>query len=587
MGAKESRFPPTEEIICPNCPLTPIISIFLNEDAILTCEFRCPNLHFGIFTFSELFKNKNKHGNICNRCKKENNGLDKELLYCGTCKEFFCNNCRPQHDKEKESHKILIEKSRVNYTCLEHNKNFIGYCFSCLVDVCSECKRHDKHIVKEFEEFSSNESNKDTLEYYLDNYNNYIHNFKRQIHYNKIMFEEFKKRNLELLDFVKYLNDHFLYRKKSNKLNSEIIINYLNIPVFDYNVDNKVYKSAKEFEKYCKHHLILEYKPISQICTFSKNKQDFNLSRLNLVKHFSLESEQPKYFKYSSMGDAIIFFSGTCIYFLSANTSDKKVYKIRLESQIFSLNILNKNILCACIADKKNIYLYKLTSNPPYYGENDIFPEIEIQLGEQIVQVIGNFNKYLVTRAKGGVINLHKKNDEKYEIVSSSKTFSNNFDENNFELKGIWKDYLIIRDNVNVIVRDLKNPKLDLITSKIVFDYNSDKKDFLIYNGNIIVFRKKQIFFISIPNLEVESKLELPDNIFSVNIVNPRTMIVVEKGYMEQLEVDTWKRMWWKANFGRNINIYDLMPIGAGKKLFFYNKGDNNFYSTANEEATN
>ena len=126
-----------------------------------------------------------------------------------------------------------------------------------------------------------------------------------------------------------------------------------------------------------------------------------------------------------------------------------------------------------------------------------------------------------------------------------------------------------------------------MITSKIVFDYNSDKKDFLIYNGNIIVFRKKQIFFISIPNLEVESKLELPDNIFSVNIVNPRTMIVVEKGYMEQLEVDTWKRMWWKANFGRNINIFDLMPIGAGKKLFFYNKGDNNFYSTANEEATN
>ena len=57
-------------------------------------------------------------------------------------------------------------------------------------------------------------------------------------------------------------------------------------------------------------------------------------------------------------------------------------------------------------------------------------------------------------------------------------------------------------------------------------------------------------------------------------------MIVVENGYMEQLEVNTWKRLWWKANFGKNMSFINLMPIGAGKKLFIYNKEDNKFYYT-------
>ena len=585
MGAKNSKFPYTEaeEIICPNCPLTPIVSIFLNkENGKLTCEYRCPNLHFGYIPFSDLFKNKNIHGKICSLCKHENNQLDKELLYCGTCKEYFCNNCRKEHDKEKESHKILIEKSRVNYTCLAHNKNFIGYCFSCLVDVCIDCKRHESHIVKTFDEILASGGNKDTYEYYLKGYSNYISNFKRQIHYNKILFEKFKNRNEELLGFIRYLDAHLQYKKKSNKLNSEVIINFLNIPDFDYKVSNSVYEDGNEFEIYCKNHVILKFKPISFICTFSKNKQDFNISRLDLAEYHFLDSESPKYFKYSPIGNVIIFISGSCIYFLSANISEKKIHKIRFESKIFSFNILNKNILSVCINDSKNIYLYKLISNPPFYSDEDTLIRIEIPLSETLVQIKGNFNKYIVTRTQKGVINLHKKNKDIYEAVSFCQTMNTNLNENNYEIKGIWKDYLIVRDNLYLTTRDLKKPKLDAIEHKIFFEpyLDNQNQDILIYNGSIITFRKKQIFFISIPDLEVVSRLELSDNIISINIVNPRTMIVVENGFMEQLEVNTWKRLWWKANFGKNMSFINLMPIGAGKKLFIYNKEDNKFYYT-------
>ena len=45
-----------------------------------------------------------------------------------------------------------------------------------------------------------------------------------------------------------------------------------------------------------------------------------------------------------------------------------------------------------------------------------------------------------------------------------------NLNENNYEIKGIWKDYLIVRDNLYLTTRDLKKPKLDAIEHKIFFE---------------------------------------------------------------------------------------------------------------------
>ena len=60
-GADIKPISPAEEIICPFCPLTPIINNFLNQDGQLTTEYRCPNLHYGYIPFSDLFKNKSKY----------------------------------------------------------------------------------------------------------------------------------------------------------------------------------------------------------------------------------------------------------------------------------------------------------------------------------------------------------------------------------------------------------------------------------------------------------------------------------------------------------------------------------------------
>ena len=55
-------------------------------------------------------------------------------------------------------------------------------------------------------------------------------------------------------------------------------------------------------------------------------------------------------------------------------------------------------------------------------------------------------------------------------------------------------------------------------------------------------------------------------------------MIVVENEYMEQLEVNTWKRLSCKPIFGKNKSLAHLLPIGVEKKLFIYNKNEHKFY---------
>ena len=599
MGGSEIKpIPPTEEIICPYCPLSPIINNFLNEEGRLTTEYRCPNLHYGYIPFEDLFKNQHKHGKSCSLCKKEVSNLDakkiiikneEELLYCGTCKEYICNKCRPQHDKEKESHKILIQKSKVNYTCLEHNKNFYAFCFSCLLDLCPDCKRHENHIVKTFDVLIK-EFSLDNYQYMLEKYEGYIKSFKRITYLNPELFEVFKKRNKILLNFLSYIYQHLEYKKKMNQLNSEIIINLLNILDHDYEMPQEVKDKNKDaFEKYCKNHLILKYKPISYICNFSKNKQDFKISRTELTEYYTLESKPEKdkqiIFKYSPIGDLIIFSLEDNIYILSPKNSENKINKITLLEKVYSFNIHNRNILSICFQNTEAAF-FRLTPKFPYYEKDDALPIVESPSEDLAIQIIGNFDKYIVSRTLGGKINLHSDEKKKgnFEIIATDKiNYSNNAGSNLYELKAIWKKYVVIKDNDYIVVRDLTKKNLDVSEKQKLLD-KTKEKDFIVFNGNIITYGGKEILFYNIPKLELVSKLELLDTVLSVNIVNPRTMIVMEINYVEQLEVNTWKRLYNQINLQPNKNLNNFKPIGAGKKLFFYSKSDNKIYNAFSDK---
>ena len=618
MGGKQNK---SIEIICPKCPLNPIISIFLNSEGILTCEYRCPFMHFGQIPFEDITKDiENKHGAFCDRCKsskelqKKNNLINDDLLYCGTCKQFICDNCRSDHDKEKESHKILVRKSILRHTCLEHGKNFIGYCFSCLISICSECKRHEKHCKKNFEEFYPDKEFIEKYDYYEKTFGDYLSCLKKQHGMNKEHFNNFIKRSKILLELANYLRKNFEEKCDKKQLNGEILINYLNVDIFNYKADN--YEKTEDFVKYCKTHLILSNRPISDICTFSRTKSDYNISNLDIEEFKLIDTiaeKIPQYFKYSPIGGHIAYSLGSNIYFLSIDNNKERQFKFEGNDEIIFFNIINYNILCVCY--KFYIEFYQLSKNNPFYIPYEPLKKLAI-FNSNVLQIIGNIEKDLVIRTKNELLVVNnKKNKQKYEIVARmdlediNKSFTEvrNVQEESAKkikndyyygyqsqpkmikinvklktlttIKAIWENYIVTIEKGFITIRNLNDLK------EIKTLQSPTNVDCLVFNGNIITYENKDILFYSIPNLNKVSCLPTNDYILSLNIVNKKTFFVVLKKYVEQYEANTWKRLFRRISFGEDfINLENLLLIGAGKELFLFNKENRIIYKCVKKE---
>ena len=630
MGGTEIKSLPIDDVRCPKCPLTPIISIFLNSENQLTCEYRCPFMHFGTVPFDDISKDKEKkHGTHCDRCPKkenenENNEKDaknkknvknnnnkadiirEDLLYCGTCKQFICSKCKQKHDEEKESHKILIPRSKISYTCLEHGEQYDSYCFTCLKSVCKECKRHEKHCKKTFKEFYPDKEFNENYKFYMSDYSNYLKSFKRHHGMNKQQFTNFQNRCGILLGLAKFLYENFERKKKAKQLNGETLINLLNVVNFDYRAENL--ETNETFVEYCKTHLIISNKPISDICTFSKTKSDYKISKFDMEEFFRLDNqnEKPQYFKFSPIGKHIIFSLGSSLHFLG---TDKKGEgsKIRKEATIYSINIINQDILCVC-SDK--VYLYKLLKKEPYYEEYKELPVLDI-FSDPVRQVMGDLEKNLIVRTSRELLVVTKK-DDNFELTAHTSLEDNNkvitevkevpdpeyhyydyYGNRNrtkkinitktviTTLKSIWNDNLVTIESGAITIRDAN-------TLKKKSTLNSYKNiDCLVFNGNVLIFSEKSILFYTIPNLEKVSSMTVADTIISINLVNKKTFIVLESKYMEQFEANTWKRISRQIGFGELLNNNNLKVIGAGKKLFIFNKENNTFYLGVEKKEEN
>lgn len=632
MGGTQIKALSIDDVRCPKCPLTPIISIFLNSEGILTCEYRCPFMHFGTIPFDDIsLDRERKHGTHCDRCplknenenegkdndnakndknaknakkvKNEKNMIKEDLLYCGTCKQFMCLKCRPKHDEEKESHKILIPKSKISYTCLEHGEKYDSYCFTCLKSVCQKCKRHEKHCKKTFEEFYPDKEFNENYKFYISDYDNYLKSFKRHHGMNKQHFLNFQRRCGILLGLAKFLNEIFDRKRKAKELNGETLINLLNVVNFDYRAENL--ETNEKFVDYCKTHLILSNKPISDICTFSKTKSDYKISKFDMEQYKtfdSMQNEKPQNFKYSPIGKHIIFTVGSSVHFLGIDSKDDNKenlgFKIRLAQNIFSFNILNRDILCV-VSDK--VYLYKLLKKEPYYEEYKESPVLDI-FSDPVRQVIGNIEKKLIVRTSRELLVMTKDKDnfqmtanvplqdinkditEVKEVPDTSYHYYDYYGSRNrtkkinvtktviTTIKSIWQDNLVTIENGIVTIRDANSLKKKS-------SLNAYKNiDCLVFNGNVLIFNDKSILFYTIPNLEKASCMNVPDTIVSINLVNRKTFIVLESKYMEQFEANTWKRISRQISFGEVLNNNNLKVIGAGKKLFIFNKDNNTFY---------
>ena len=167
-------------IICPKCPLIPLINIISTKEGTLICEYRCPSFHLGLVKLDEMIFNPNKkdkkYETKCKNCHKDISELGKK--FCGICKIFLCKSCVVEHNKLKPNHKI-IEKSEINNSCLEHGNKIKFYCFNCLKSICTKCLGHNNHCFKDLKDIEPNEEFIENLNFYFKEVYNYFHSIEK------------------------------------------------------------------------------------------------------------------------------------------------------------------------------------------------------------------------------------------------------------------------------------------------------------------------------------------------------------------------------------------------------------------------
>ena len=619
------------KIICPKCPLIPIINITSTKEGTLICEYRCPSFHMGIVKIEEMIFNKNnknkKHGFICETCQKkisEEIINEKRFKFCGICKMFLCAQCIEEHNKIKTNHKIL-NYSEINNLCLEHQKNFKFYCFTCLKSLCTKCSGHSTHSYKDLLAIEPNEEFFDKLEYYFNEIHNYFNSIEKlKINNdNREKYLSFKKKNIFLLNFVKSLYKKYLQKKIKNSLNGEIIINLINLTKFNLNTKQLYINQNLYFDS----HLIIENIPVSSICSFTYSKANYKVGELTPLFFKDLNIEN-----YESMivlrmdYDLIAYNLEEILYFMK---DEEEVYfKVSIPEKIINFGQLKEHIVGIC--SDENIYFYKLLKLEPYIVKLNV----SIPYIENVFQVYGNIYDTIYALNNENIYKIINKKNKKeinteYDFnleigylkninfnTSFGKDNNNNSKENvnepdaskeeedeeeeeeekedneklkdslikclekyekkeeksnknirNFCIKGIVFNFIILAENFFITIRNKNN-------FQIKKALKTGKFNFIIYNEHILLPDNNNINFYSIPSLKLVSIINVSETIHYFSIPNKYMLLLIGKHSIEQLELNTWKKVSKFFNKDFDFIKENSKIIGNNKELYLFEKDE-------------
>lgn len=163
--------------------------------------------------------------NIKNETKRYNSSTDIQSIL-----NRKTSTCKKENNKDKDN-----DYNKNNDFICNHNSNFISFCESCSLDLCSECeKNHINHKIIEFNDIIPNkeEINKinNTIKKYSEDYSKLIeeiYNWKKDLDKKIFYFEEqIKNNNIINKNLLTNLN---LNNVNSNDLNELFKLNLTNI----------------------------------------------------------------------------------------------------------------------------------------------------------------------------------------------------------------------------------------------------------------------------------------------------------------------------------------------------------------------
>ena len=210
-------------IVCEKCFHIPKITIKNKNGIELECQNCKSKTSSPIDNFNRYIKIKEDDDLFilpnCNFKKHD----EKAILYCLKCSKYFCENCSKIHNEffKEKSHYTLKQKINYKYFCEKegHEDNIlITFCLKCNKNLCCECKcEHNDNDIYNFNNIDKDiKVIKDNIlkcqkiiEKEEKNCKNFIKILQDKINILSDLFNDYKKRNNDLISFYNLLIDNY------------------------------------------------------------------------------------------------------------------------------------------------------------------------------------------------------------------------------------------------------------------------------------------------------------------------------------------------------------------------------------------
>ena len=247
-------------IVCDKCFNIPKIIIINKNKIELDCQI-CNNISSLDIEYFNKFINVNENDELFTlpNCNYRNHEA-QSILYCFKCNKYLCNDCLNRHNEmpQGREHTTIKQKISHQYFCSKrgHEENILNrFCLKCNNYLCCDCKcehkENDKYLFDDTNKINEIKNNVLKCDEIIKNeeryFNNMINKLKDKIEKLTNLFNDYKKRNCDLIKFYKLLLDNFEKIKniKNYNVRNNIILNN------NFNLNNsEIYSDECLISKY-------------------------------------------------------------------------------------------------------------------------------------------------------------------------------------------------------------------------------------------------------------------------------------------------------------------------------------------------
>ena len=490
MAQKSNRI-----IICETCFSIPQIVILSEKNIQIYCN-NCKETIIKDYSYFDKFLNKKIDEKLfgLEKCNYNKDHQTKASIYCFKCSKNLCNECIKIHDSylEGTKHITISQKIKHQYFCQnEGHEEFPldRYCIECKRYFCTHCNHNhnssnsinleskslgsqlqdekniyifednnkkNKYIIKEIKEKIEKcekiiKSEEEYLKKFLDDIQNKIKSIKN-------LFEDYKKRNLNIIKIYRLLIDNY---EQIDTIRNYNLIN--NIKINDnFELDSPIIDNSECINsKY------------NRLCAFYRNKNHIRTTQY--ANHFMTKKYcDTKFKKCIILNQKIVAFihdQEKNIVFIFKN--EKNEYEMKYMDYNISIKDIypfyNNKLICFDYSN--NLYILNIVNNKGFR----IDPEKKIDKVNNILMDLSEKNKFFMieNNKDNFILNYYIDNPKKQE----KKTYLLlKYDKNN-NIKYIFED-------INAIINESKLNVNEIEKLKAIFSCKNENIDNLINKDN-------------------------------------------------------------------------------------------------------